>query len=480
MPQEDLMARFRQFRDRAVGTDRPARAGTVGGTPPDGARGGKAWSGNDGQAGATAAAWPGREHAPTGPSAGGPDAVDAGLLGWGAESGSGLEPGVRVPRQEEFRLLPGVRDLAGEWPSRLAGVDLGPLVGWRWLDLETTGLHGAGARAFLAAVGRVEGDGVCVRQLLLEDLDREREFVATVLDAFQGATAVVTFNGKAFDWPMLRDRCVACGLTRSWRELPHWDVLFAARRVYGPWLGSCDLGRLSAEVLGEPREGEPSGAVIPMLYQAYLQGDRGALYGVGLRNRRDVCALAGVAARLAGALSGRAEPAGGVRLRFGLAQQFERLGEWERALACYQACADDGPRDASSDVRVEVPGADPPGGGGAWAAARGVLGGGAAGVTKRAATQAAGRLLKRLGRHEEAAALWERSRRGPVPSLDAAVELAKYLEHRRRDPEGALAVVREAMRAAPWMSDERRADLEHRLARLARKTAGGGVGGRPS
>jgi tetratricopeptide (TPR) repeat protein len=364
-----------------------------------------------------------------------------------------------------FRLVPGVGALATRWPSRLAGAELGAPANWRLLDLETTGLHGAGARAFLAAVGRLVGDGVEVRQVLLPDLDREGEFLTELLTALEGATAVVTFNGKAFDWPLLRDRCLLAGLGARWRELPHWDVLFAARRLYGGCLGSCELGHLSAVLLGEAREGEPDGAAIPRLYQAYLQGDRSALDGVLRRNRRDVWALAGVAARLAGALEGPPDPEAGAAALLGLGRQLERLGEWERALYCYRVGA--GPA-------LRGPRGLPP----VWPLERNDFAF-ADSLARREAAEAAARLLKRLGRHEEAAALWDRSRRGPLPALNAAVELAKFLEHRRRDPAAALSVVQEALRAAPWMSAERRAALQHRAERLARKASRPGGAGSP-
>jgi tetratricopeptide (TPR) repeat protein len=340
------------------------------------------------------------------------------------------------PAGEEFRLLPGAEALFGSpWPARVAGSDLGPGWGWRWLDLETTGLRGVGARPFAAAIGRRSGDGVLVRQYLLRDLADERAFVGAILDELADATAVVTFNGKAFDWPVLRDRAVALGLGHRWRELPHWDVLFAARRVWGERLGTCELGRLLEAVLGEPREGEPPGDLVPALYQAFLLGDGDAIAGVLRRNRHDVWGLVGLAAALVRLLdaggAGETDP----RVLLGLGREYERVGERERALAAYARC------EASSTDLV-----------------------------RRRAARARAALLKRLGRREEAAAVWDAERRGPWPSVEAAVELAKHLEHHRRDPAAALRVVQEAL-AIPWLPPARRAELERRAARLRAKAA---------
>lgn len=337
-----------------------------------------------------------------------------------------------VEAWESFHLVRHLGELAGAWPARLARADLGPPGGWRWLDLEATGLHGAGVRAFLAAVGRVEGDGVRVRQFLLREPAAEPLFLSALLAELDGATAVVTYNGRTFDWPLLGDRCVACGLSARPPRLPHWDVLHAARRAWGQWLGGVELGRLEAALLGGDRAGEPPGPLIPALYQAYLQGDRAALDGVRARNGRDVAALVGLTALLCASLAGRCRPGDPAAL-LGLGRTYEWAGEHERALACY--------RDAQRGT----------------------------GAAARAAAAAAARVLKRLRRYDEAVPLWEVQRRGPVPSLEAAVELAKFLEHRRRDPSAALTVVREALRTAPWLSSARRAALEHRLRRLQRK-----------
>jgi hypothetical protein len=75
------------------------------------------------------------------------------------------------------------------------------------------------------------------------------------------------------------------------------------------------------------------------------------------------------------------------------------------------------------------------------------------------------RLLKRLGREAEALDAWQDLAlgRGPL-ALAAWVEVAKLLEHRRRDPVGALAATRSAQALA-----ERARALGRPLPRLDRE-----------
>src|SRR5205807_9036442 len=77
-----------------------------------------------------------------------------------------------------------------------------------FFDLETTGLSGgAGTHAFLVGCGWFEAEGAFVtRQFLMTRYADERPMLERVGRDLSRAGALVTFNGKSFDAPLLETR----------------------------------------------------------------------------------------------------------------------------------------------------------------------------------------------------------------------------------------------------------------------------------
>ena len=79
-----------------------------------------------------------------------------------------------------------------------------PLEEILFFDLETLGL--TQAPIFLAATGQWTEKGFVVRQYLAPSLAAEIDLLEQVSTALDHASALVSYNGKSFDWTMLRDR----------------------------------------------------------------------------------------------------------------------------------------------------------------------------------------------------------------------------------------------------------------------------------
>lgn len=167
----------------------------------------------------------------------------------------------------------------------------------RLFDLETTGLSGGtGTIAFLAAVGRLVDGEFALTQVFLEDYPGERAFLAAFLPLLEGG-AIVTYNGKAFDLPLLRTRCVMNGLPAPEPRI-HVDALFASRRLWRRVHGGASLGLLEREVLGIERLEDLPGAMIPEAWLAFARrGDSPVMRLVLSHNADDVVGLAGLLAR---------------------------------------------------------------------------------------------------------------------------------------------------------------------------------------
>ncbi len=162
-----------------------------------------------------------------------------------------------------------------------------------YLDTETTGLGaGAGILAFLVGLAyHDEKNGWMLEQLFLRSPAEEAALLELLGRHLARSELLVTFNGKAFDWPLLATRFVMN--RRPVPELPHHlDLLHVARRVHRARLGSVNLTRLEGEVLGLERVDDISGAEIAPRYSHFLRtGDDEGLVVVVDHNRRDVLAM---------------------------------------------------------------------------------------------------------------------------------------------------------------------------------------------
>ena len=300
-----------------------------------------------------------------------------------------------------------------------------------FVDTETTGLAGGtGTIPFLVGLAWFEGRDFHVEQFFLAELGAERPMLERVAERIAGAGALVSFNGKSFDLPLLRSRFVMSRVQAP-KEPPHLDLVHVARRVYGGRMESCRLTALERDVLGFVREGDVPSSDIPERYARYLRtGDTSQLQAVIEHNRWDIVAMAALlgelAARTSGAdAAGRWEPADMV----GLARTAQRAGEGGLA-----ASLADG---ATRRARVEPE------------------------VAARAHTLAAA-LHRKQGDHTASEtrllAALEHSPGDPTIHL----LLAKLYEHKLGDVEKAL---HHAQRAAGYEDAETN---EKRLARLAK------------
>lgn len=312
------------------------------------------------------------------------------------------------------------------------------LDGALFLDTETTGLSGgAGTFVFLLGVASVEGDEIEVRQHLLEDPDREAEFLDALDEEVARAKVVVTFHGRGFDLPRLEERCLLSQRAFRLADMPHVDLLAGARRVLRLRAGSVSLQHLERTVLGVTRTNDLPGAECPAAWYAYLRGERRPMERVLEHNLKDLLSLPSLAAALAGAAAGAA-PAEDLHAA-GLA--FARARAEDRALPLQLSAADTA-RDASLAGRAHAE---------------------------------ASRLYRRRGdaglAHAEALAASQADPALPGPWL----ALAKHEEHVTRDYARALACALEAERTLFLRSRSKaaRESLARRVERLRRKIAGG-------
>jgi uncharacterized protein YprB with RNaseH-like and TPR domain len=335
-------------------------------------------------------------------------------------------------------------------PSQLAGEIVGQaelgessLEQLVFLDTETTGLAGgAGTLVFLVGVGAFIDGQFRLHQYFLRDPAEEAALLYALQEDLESARGFVTFNGRAFDVPLVEMRYVI-GLQRQWAlsSWPHFDLLFPARRLWQGVLPDCTLSTLEREICGVDRTGEDvPGAEIPALYMEYLRtGDAAQMHRVVYHNEIDVLSLVSLATQILGRYTPGVVAKLSAPEALAVARWHQQRGRSGDANEAFTQARSTGKR----SVRIE-------------------------------AIRYQTIHLKRDGRHPEALEAWrtwcEISPEDPRP----CIELAKYYEWKVKDLEQALAWAESALVSLThWRDDWRREqawnEIAHRMKRLARK-----------
>lgn len=324
------------------------------------------------------------------------------------------------------------------------GLDLSSAV---FLDLETTGLSGgAGTVPFLVGLAYYRDDRFKVTQFFLDDLAGEGRLVEE-LGRFvteMEFKSLVTYNGKAFDLPLIETRFALHRATCPLRGLPHLDFLFSARSLWQHRYDSCKLFNLAQEIVQAPRSEDIPGAEIPLRYFQYIRGgDFSLIEPILYHNQEDLLSLLGVV--VAGAVlvernrEAAARGEGDAMDLYGVAKLFERAGD----------------RDTSAALLERA------------------LSGGR-GLSAEASHTARKKLAHHFKRNKDwgkALAHWREMALGE--DFECFRELAIYFEHKAKDYPEAVRVATEGWALSKGRSPAAEKDFEKRIARIKGKMAKG-------
>jgi uncharacterized protein len=163
-----------------------------------------------------------------------------------------------------------------------------------FLDTETTGVQGgAGICPFLVGLGYFIEDAFQMVQFFIRDFDEEPSMLLALGELLQRFELVVTYNGAAFDIPLLETRFALARMENPFSAMSHFDLLFTARKLWRNGHGSCRLSALERELLSFMRGPDIPGAMIPRAYFDYLRRRaNGAFRSVFSHNVEDVLSLA--------------------------------------------------------------------------------------------------------------------------------------------------------------------------------------------
>jgi uncharacterized protein YprB with RNaseH-like and TPR domain len=168
--------------------------------------------------------------------------------------------GVEVPRALRVALA------RTEAAARLAGLPGCSLA----LDTEATGL--GSTTLFLVGFAWFEGTAITIEQIFAKDHSREAALLSRVAGRWMHAGRLVTYNGRSYDLPLIRDRTIRHRLAplSAVRDV---DLLMYARRRWRSHLPDCRLTTVEACILGRGRRGDVAGAEIPEIYRRTVRAD---------------------------------------------------------------------------------------------------------------------------------------------------------------------------------------------------------------
>lgn len=329
-----------------------------------------------------------------------------------------------------------------EWAGVMEIADQNPedLV---FLDTETSGLAGGtGTFAFLVGVGRYTPDGFHLAQFFMRDPFEEPALLLALEEFIAPCRTIVSFNGKAFDIPLLDTRYTLQGWKSPFRDFSHIDLLHLARRLWRDRLPSRTLANLEVQILHAGRTDEEiPGWMIPQIYFDYLRdGDARPLQRVFYHNAMDVVSLAALLTHTSALLEDPfSHPTAELIDLVAIARLLEDLGHVDSAAQLYSLClSSELPEDIHTDTLMRL-----------------------------------ALLHKHNNNYSAAIPLWEQA--ASRQRIHAHEELAKYYEHHAFDLDLALKWTLEALDILDtidlpaaemlWL----KAEFQHRLLRLQKK-----------
>ncbi len=313
--------------------------------------------------------------------------------------------------------------------------DIVPVESLVFFDTETTGLGGSGAVAFLIGCGSVVNDGFEVRQYLIPDYSDETAMLEMMFEEFGDDKNIVSFNGAAFDIPLVRTRMI---INRVAKEVPfdkHIDLLHPSRRLFKRRLQDCTLTNLERELFHFYRKDDIPGYLIPSVYFEWLsEQNSNPLKNVLLHNRLDILSLYYLMVHIAEIFQNEGATLDSVDDLHSLSKIYGRKKQIIKSLDIYKKMNEVDYSGLSDDINYFH-----------------------------------SLSFKKTGNLQKAVEIWtvlagKNNREGFL----SCIELSKYYEHKLKDIQNALIYVTQAKNICP-STKTHTSDLKKRYDRLKKK-----------
>jgi uncharacterized protein YprB with RNaseH-like and TPR domain len=285
-----------------------------------------------------------------------------------------------------------------------------------FLDTETTGIQGGtGICPFLVGIGYFAGDDFHMVQYFIRDFDEESSMLLALSGQLQEFDLVVTYNGLAFDLPLLETRFTLARLENPFHSISQFDLLFTARKLWRHGHGSCRLIALESELISFLRGPDIPGAMIPRAYFNYLERRPApALPSVFRHNAHDVISLAALTVHACDRVILEPAALDEPLDLYSLARVLENSSDWRRSVVLY-------------DMALQ---------------------GGLPEPTRQKTLESLAVACRRLGEHDRSLAICGELMAYPEFSIAGYEGAAIYYERVSRDFDAALRIVKEGLARA--------------------------------
>ena len=310
-----------------------------------------------------------------------------------------------------------------------------------FIDTETTGLMGGtGTVSFLVGVGYFNNNNFFIEQYLMRDYDEEAAMLNDLKKLMEKHNIVISFNGKSFDLPLIKTRLILNRLERPKYDF-HLDLLHSARRIWS-FLDSCSLKSLEQNILDFNRIDDVPGHLIPGIYFEFLEKkDFKLLAPILEHNIYDILSLVTLFTHLKEVYLKNVQNLN--------PHELFHLGRIKEKDKNYQECI--------SYLEESIENSEES-------------------TLKYKALKKLSWQYKRINRYEAAAEIWQKMIDNNKEGIFPYVEMAKYLEHQKKEYKIALTYTQEAInlinkkRSITHNYEQKRDKLKHRAERLEKKT----------
>ncbi len=301
-----------------------------------------------------------------------------------------------------------------------------------FLDTENTGLNGGvGTIPFLMGVGYFTQDNFVVEQILMRDYDEEIDALNTLSKHLKTHSLIVTFNGHAFDLPLIENRFLLNRLREKYVVHQHLDLLPIFRSTYKLRFQKYNLTTLEEHILNIKRQDDLPGALVPKRFFDYIKTKEFSLLSPVLdHNKEDIVSLPLLLNKV---LSAYKNPLFSPFTKdiYAMGKVFEKKGQVHTAHKLYRALDQ---TDMSKLSRLTLCDS-----------------------------------LKKQKRYDEAQKIYEKMIFDHQQNIYVLIALAKIKEHRYNQYREALALSKKALLLLPASDEKGMIDVQKRILRLMKK-----------